>query len=190
MNKNKNNNIHNIVNYLIKKRKECSPHNDEGHKHSCAILYKGNILGIGTNKYIPRPGLKMARTIHAEMDAINKNIHKIGNKKIDLLVVRTNKGNSKCCANCLDSMFSTSLRIKNIYYTAGEDKIVKEHFNSLYNSDDKHISSYNLRFGKNCDLLNNCISNDVSECGGCCDDEEEEEEELTGKRKGKKKNLA
>ena len=181
MDTSKMNKLFRIRDKLIKKRKECSPHNNEGHKHSCAILYKGNVLGIGTNKYIPRPGLKMARTIHAETDAINKNIHKLGNRTVDIFVIRTNMGNSKSCANCLESMFSTPLKIKNVYYTAGEDTIVKEHFNSLYNSTDKHISSYNLNFGKNCNML----GDDISECQGCCDDEEDEsesEDDLTGKR--------
>lgn len=168
-------NLFGIRDKLIEKRKAYNPNKGgEVQKHICAILYKGNVLGIGANRHIPRSRL---RTIHAETDVINKYIHKLENRKVDMFVIRTTMNNSKSCANCLSSMFSAPLKIKNVYFTNGENNIEKVHFNELYNSNDKHVSSYNS--------LCSGHSESSFDGNGCCSEDEDEEEGKGQKRRSR-----
>lgn len=81
------------------------------------------ILSIGFNKY---ETTIHHGTIHAEVDAFLKLKKQKTIKKINVIIFRTNQENqhkmlSKCCSNCLNSMYLISKKKKyeiiNIYYT-------------------------------------------------------------------------
>lgn len=86
----------------------------------CAILdIDGNPLIFGYNYY----NIKNNKTTHAEVDAFTKLVNKMGRSRrkitIDLVIVRTNGGNSLPCPECQKKLFDMSIRfhIRNIYYT-------------------------------------------------------------------------
>jgi len=88
--------------------------------HMCAILdIDGNPLIFGYNYY----NIKNNKTTHAEVDAFTKLVNKMGRSRrkitIDLVIVRTNGGNSLPCPECQKKLFDMSIRfhIRNIYYT-------------------------------------------------------------------------
>lgn len=134
---------------LIDKRKKQTSANskDDKYKHMCVILDKGGeALITGYNIF----KTNSPQTKHAEAMAMRKFQLKYGRPKrriaVDILVVRTNGGNSKPCIKCLAQMelFSHIVNIKNIYYSHEDEPsgIRKEKFTSLSESDDKHVSSY------------------------------------------------
>lgn len=93
--------------------------------------------------------------IHAEHDAINK-LKPLTRKKhlqnINLLVIRLSKNNklqnSKPCANCINKIKilpeKKGYKIKNIYYSDDDGKIVKSNLKTLEN-DELHYSRYYRR---------------------------------------------
>lgn len=108
---------------MVIKRSEqmANPHNDlKKSNHMCAILdNNGNPLMFGSNFY----EIKINSTTHAEVDAINKLINKMGRTRrkitIDLVVIRTNGGNSLPCSDCMQKIYESSVRfhIRYIYFT-------------------------------------------------------------------------
>jgi len=98
-----------------------SPYHDlTKSNHMCAILdINGNPLIFGSNYY----NIKNNTTTHAEIDAFTKLISKMGRVRrkitIDLVIIRTNGGNSLPCVECQKRLFDLSIRfhIRNIYYT-------------------------------------------------------------------------
>jgi cytidine deaminase len=108
---------------MIIKRSEqmaCPYHNLKKSNHMCAILdINGNPLIFGSNHY----DTKINITTHAEVDAFNKLVNKMGRTRrkitIDLVIIRTNGGNSAPCSNCMQKIFSMSMRfyIRYIYFT-------------------------------------------------------------------------
>jgi cytidine deaminase len=95
-------------------------------------------------------------SIHAEVNAMHKlpylPRHKRP-KKVDLLVIRVNRGgsmgNSKPCLNCVQQMNKflpmKGYTLDTIYYTTQNGIIVSEKFTDLLNSDTPYLS----RFYKN-----------------------------------------
>ena len=96
--------------------------------HMCAILNTGGTpIMFGSNFFnITRGHIKS--TEHAESIALSKLTNKMGRVKrkitVDILVIRTNRGNSMPCCKCMQRMVDESHRfhIRNIYYT-NEGKI-------------------------------------------------------------------
>lgn len=92
-------------------------------------------------------------SIHAEVNAMKKlpylPRHKRP-KKVDLLVIRVNKGgsmgNSKPCLHCLQQM-KKNLPLKGytldtIYYTTHNGVIKEQKFTELLHEEDPHISKF------------------------------------------------
>jgi tRNA(Arg) A34 adenosine deaminase TadA len=134
---------------LIHKRESQTSINckHDKYKHMCVILDKGGeALISGYNIF----KTNSQQTEHAEAMAIRKFFLKFGRPKrritVDILVVRTNGGNSKPCTMCLEQMrvFSYIVNVKNIYYSHEDEPtgIRKEKFTTMINSDDQHMSSY------------------------------------------------
>jgi hypothetical protein len=114
-----------------------------------------SLVNYGENQY-KDPDFPCMASIHAEVNAMHKlpylPRHKRP-KKVDLLVIRVNRGgsmgNSKPCLNCVQQM-SKFLPMKGytldtIYYTTQNGIIVSEKFTDLLNSDTPYLS----RFYKN-----------------------------------------
>jgi cytidine deaminase len=100
----------------------------------CAILdIFGNPLMFGYNYY----NTKNNMTTHAEVDAFTKLVNKMGRMRrritIDLVIIRTNGGNSKPCDECQKRIFEMSFRfnIRNIYYTNNDYDIDVSKFSKL-----------------------------------------------------------
>ena len=98
-------------------------HDIKKSNHMCAILdSNGNPLIFGSNFY----NIKIDTTEHAETNAISKLINKLGRTRrkitIDLVIIRTNGGNSMPCPNCMKRIIEVSQRfyIRYIYFTINE----------------------------------------------------------------------
>jgi cytidine deaminase len=141
--------------------------------HMCALLdHNGNPLIYGTNIF----NIKTPTTEHAEAQALRKLLEKYCNEnpkkkiKVDLLVVRTNGGNSKPCDRCIRTMESVSgrIQIRNIYYSHHDEifglRCVR--YNKFINEPDRHYSSYdrNLRRRTSQNILQNKTNISVSCC--------------------------
>jgi cytidine deaminase len=142
--------------------------------HTCVIFdTNGTPLAYGYNDF----NVRSSTTEHAEAMAMRKLLATIKAKKprahliVNLLVVRTNGGNSKPCENCIRRMcnYSQYFTIKKIYYSnsiAESDElfIEKTNLNTLVDDPDKHESSFyrNQRLGtiRN---LRQCSSDETSE---------------------------
>ncbi len=113
-----------------------SPYHTELRKsnHMCAILdINGNPLMFGSNSYY----IKINTTIHAEIDAFNKLINKIGRNHrkitVDIVVIRTSGGNSMPCSKCLERLFELSqrFRIRYVYFTSNDFDITCVKFSKI-----------------------------------------------------------
>ena len=100
----------------------------------CAILdINGNPLIFGYNYY----NIKTDTTTHAEVDALNKLVNKLGRIRrkitIDIIIIRTNGGNSMPCDKCQLRIFEMSYRfnIRKIYYTNNDYDIDVIKFSKL-----------------------------------------------------------
>ena len=120
--------IENMVDFMVIKRNGHQSNPDTikltlKSNHMCAILDNcGNPLMFGSNFFnITRGTFKS--TEHAETAALTKLINKMGRTRrkitIDMLVIRTTKGNSLPCSNCMRRIHDLSQRfhIRYIYYT-------------------------------------------------------------------------
>jgi tRNA(Arg) A34 adenosine deaminase TadA len=91
-------------------------------------------------------------TEHAEamafrkLNSVRKHMGIRGRLSVNILVIRTNGGNSKPCSNCIQRMinYSSLYTIRKVYYTNKNepDGIQKESFSSLINDPNKHMSAY------------------------------------------------
>lgn len=151
-------NLERICDKLIKKREAC--YNASGFtsitssNHACTILKDGVPIIQGMNVY----NLNGVSTEHAEAQALRKYAEKIGKRTtvkkqtIDLLIVRTNGGNSKPCDRCINDMLSYSsyFNIRNIYYTHHDEpsgiRCVK--FSKLI-TEERHYCSYDRNLRRN-----------------------------------------
>lgn len=136
-------NVENIFSEIIDKRKKESPLNKEKHMHCCAAVYKKTeILAYGKNFHI----VGVEKTEHSEVNCL-KQIDKIGRKRIDLFVARTNWLNSRPCIHCIknmvDSVKKNNIKINNIYYTIDKNSFAKYRLSELVNDKNHYISSYN-----------------------------------------------
>jgi cytidine deaminase len=118
--------IYDLINFMIIKRQfqmASNCHELKKSNHMCAILdVNHNPLIFGYNYY----NVKNDRTVHAEVDAFNKLVNKLGRIRrkitIDIIIVRTNGGNSFPCHQCQKKMFDmcNKFTIRNIYYTSND----------------------------------------------------------------------
>jgi cytidine deaminase len=100
----------------------------------CSIVdINGNPLIFGSNYY----NIKNNNTTHAEVNAFNKLVNKLGRTRrkitIDIIIIRTNGGNSMPCSNCMKKINDMNLRfhIRNIYYTNNDYDIDVIKFSKL-----------------------------------------------------------
>jgi cytidine deaminase len=149
--------------------------------HSCVIFdTNGTPRAYGYNDF----NIRSPTTEHAEAMAMRKlciNMKVKGIRAgivVNILVVRTNGGNSKPCENCIRRMqsYSNYFTIRKIYYTNTSDTdtdiyIEKISFNSLCNDPHKHESSFyrNQKNGKWGRRMN--YSSDDILCSSDSDDE-------------------
>ncbi len=123
-------------------------------EHICVIMNtNGAPLAYGYNTYKTDD----TTTEHAEamafrkLNCVRKKLGIRGRLAVNLLVVRTNGGNSKPCAKCIECMqsYSDKYTVRKVYYSNNTelDGIQKESFSSLVNDPEKHISSF-YRFQK------------------------------------------
>ena len=118
-------------------------------EHACVIMNKsGSPLSYGYNSFkLNTPGSEHAEAMAfrklsqtMKIKGIRKNI------AVNVLVVRTNGGNSKPCTNCIDRMalLSNNITIRKVFYTQsqGLDNLEKKSFQSLLNDSNKYVSSF------------------------------------------------
>lgn len=88
-------------------------------------------------------------SVHAEKCALdrllkNKKHREKINKSFNLLVVRLTKtgiiGESRPCYHCLLALQNSGLKIKYVYYSTNEGKIVRERFSEMLDSEITYIS--------------------------------------------------
>ncbi len=83
-------------------------------------------------------------SLHAEIDAFKKLPGYYLSKDLDLIVVRFTQTGKLCssrpCYHCLKTLSNLGIRIKYVYYS-NEDKILKEKFNEMINSELTTITS-------------------------------------------------
>jgi tRNA(Arg) A34 adenosine deaminase TadA len=123
--------------------------------HMCAILRDGIPISYGTNSY----SVNSKDTEHAEAQALRKLSERIGrpssSKKItiDLIIVRTNGGNSRPCDRCINMMqnYLNRFSIRYIYYTFPDEpsgiRCVK--FSKLI-KEDRHYCSFDRNIRRRC----------------------------------------
>ena len=118
-------------------------------EHICVIMTtNGAPLVYGYNTY----KIDDYTTEHAEamafrkLNCMRKMMGIRGRLAINILVVRTNGGNSKPCSKCIECMqsYSDKYNVRKVYYTNNKELngIQKETFSSLVNDPNKHISSF------------------------------------------------
>lgn len=124
-------------------------------RHSSAITVPFSLVNYGENQY-KDPDFPCMASIHAEVNAMHKlpylPRHKRP-KKVDLLVIRVNRGgsmgNSKPCLNCIQQMQKflpmKGYTLDTIYYTATNGVIMEAKFSDLLDEETPYIS----RFYKN-----------------------------------------
>lgn len=127
--------------------------------HMCAILRDGIPISYGTNSY----AVNSKDTEHAEAQALRKLSERIGRphstKKItiDIIIVRTNGGNSRPCDRCINMMqtYSNRFSIRYIYYTVPNEssgiRCVK--FSKLI-KEERHICSFDRNIRRTCNMRN------------------------------------
>ncbi len=141
---------------LIEKRQSFLPADTcKGNKifqtfeHFCVIMnLSGAPLAYGYNTYSNGD----LTTEHAEamafrkLNCVRKQKGIRGRLSVNILVVRTNGGNSKPCSNCIQRMieYSSLYTIRKVYYTNKNEPegFQKESFSSLMNDENKHVSAY------------------------------------------------
>lgn len=114
--------------YFLHQAREEAKKSLLNHKHGCIIVHKNKIVSSGYNKSSIFNN-KTFRSIHAEIDAINKliKINKFQNKgnrnNCSLYVVRIQNGSnkfkmSKPCQNCIENIKKYNIGM--IYYSTNE----------------------------------------------------------------------
>lgn len=134
--------------------------------HMCAILKECEPISYGTNMYT----INDVSTEHAEAQALRKLTERLGRRNIakkitiDILVVRTNGGNSKPCERCINNMslYCTRFNIRNIYYTHPSEEFgircVK--FTKLMN-EEPHVCSFDRNLRRRSSSPRNMISSNA-----------------------------
>lgn len=169
------------INYLVNKRKQmnCTKNvSNQYQSHACAILDKknGHILGISHNKHYSQNKTHYG-TIHAEDAMIKKfgSDKRFQNKKLYLLVIRTNGGNSKPCSDCISKLNNCNLKFSKIFYTNvvnGIKGVSFDNINQLVNDPDIHTTSYYKNKTNSCACIY-CSNHNHN----CSDDEDIDDDE-------------
>jgi len=128
-------------------------------KHVCVIqTTKGRILSVGVNHSIANQCIP---SIHAEPHAMTKAVAKLITErgrgfrpqKVDIVVARTNMGNSRPCSECSHAIFTNPhFNIRNVIYSdpnttnaAGTPGFTSIKANVLFANRFQHITKHNLR---------------------------------------------
>jgi cytidine deaminase len=151
-----NNNIINLRDVLTDKRAAFVSENTpkcyrvfQNFEHICVIMTtNGAPLAYGYNTYKTDD----YTTEHAEamafrkLNCVRKKLGIRGRLNVNLLVVRTNGGNSKPCSKCIECMqsYADKYNVRKVFYSNNNEPsgIQKETFSSLVNDPNKHISSF------------------------------------------------
>ena len=135
----------------------CCKHGTNFYHIACCFtgnIYNGKvqILSFGENKYNPSTNINSVKSsVHAEQNAINKLPYIRKQIKINMIVLRFTKKNtlsmSKPCNKCIYYMNSIFPKkgyiIKDIYYSTGDNKIIKTNLTNLCKEVDTHSNSSN-----------------------------------------------
>ena len=174
-------NLPDLVKFLKRKRKQCNPKkmNTQYQSHSSAVLNasNGNIISIGHNTHYAMNSNKFGME-HAEINALRKiKMHKkIRNTNLDIVVIRTNGGNSKPCSDCINKFVKSGLKIRKIYYSNIINGVLGLNINKLedlIHDNEKHITS----FHRNRPLLNIYCNHNHTLNNDSNDDDELDENE-------------
>jgi len=112
-------------------------------------IHTQEILSYGINHYQPTT---ITRTIHAEVDALNKLPFSRKKRKINILILRlTKKDKNLCmsrpCQSCLNTMAyllpKKGYIIKNVYYSNANGTIEKTTLSKLYEQQNCKKTKYN-----------------------------------------------
>ncbi len=165
-------NIQNISQNLMSQRKAhtASSNFKSLGEHACVILNsRGAPLSVGYNTF----KIKTPTTEHAEAMAFRKLVQSMRSKgirkglSVNVLVVRTNGGNSKPCSNCVDRMakYRNIFIINKVLYTVDPTQpIQQESLSSLISDPNKHMSSfYRFRSGLRLSLQDNSDEDDTDD---------------------------
>lgn len=183
-------NFNECVEYLVKKRQaQIAAHKNrktskQYQAHICAILDKksGAIIGIGSNRHYSQ-NKTMYGTIHAETDALTRHHHKLGRKKVNLLVVRITGGNSKPCSDCVNNFVTRFPNVNRVYYTNiknGQYGLSYDNVSQLKSDPEMHTTAFYSNQGTVC-MCRTC-----SEGDGNCLDSDEDDDEGKGSESGQK----
>jgi deoxycytidylate deaminase len=134
---------------------------------SAVISPSGSILGIGYNHYPNGSYHSVHAEIHSVTNAINNVIRKEGRDRlvksplsVNIIVVRTNGGNSRPCNNCIHQLADNPyINVQKVFYSMPSGmgmSIAVETMGTLLANSDVHVSRGNL------------------ECNACVGDDEDE----------------
>lgn len=122
--------------------------------HVCAFInLKGDKIFLGENSARTMPGCPIST--HAEMDVLRKVLKSKSIvpgtvpkriDKYDILVIRISKtyklGSSRPCYHCINSMMNTSaIKIRYVYYSTPNGRIVRERLDEMLESELTHVST-------------------------------------------------
>lgn len=135
---------------------------------SAVMTTSGNILGIGYNHY-PNSGWHSVHAeIHSATNAINNIIRKEGRDRltksplaVNIIVVRTNGGNSRPCHNCIHQLADNPyINVQKVFYSMPNDNglmaLAVETMGTLIANSDAHVSRGNTG-------CNDCVGDDEDE---------------------------
>lgn len=132
---------HQILQKLLQERKN-DLNKFEVHAHRAALVRKHNIVARGDNHYVSN-----RLSFHAEATVLDKMVRR-GNKKYNLYVVRTGKGdwggNSRPCLHCLQTLADSNI-IDRVIFTDGSYYTVST-VNKLLREEHQHISAGHRHF--------------------------------------------
>ncbi len=141
-----------ILQILLRQRQN-GKNKYETHAHRAALVRGHNIIIGADNHYVSK-----RLSFHAEAAVLDKLVRG-GNKKYNLYVVRTGKGdwggNSRPCLHCLQHMADTNC-VNHVIFSDGKDYTVST-VNKLLSEDNQHISAGHRHY--------------------CCLDEDEDDED-------------
>ena len=122
--------------------------------HICAFIsLKGDKIFLGENSTRTMPGCPIST--HAEMDVLRKVLKSKSivpgvvpkrMDKYDVLVIRVSKthklGTSRPCYHCINSMMNAMyIKIRYVYYSTMDGKIVRERLDDMLESDLTRVST-------------------------------------------------
>lgn len=120
---------------------------------SAVVSSSGSILGIGYNHY-PNGGYHSVHAeIHSVTNAINNVIRKDGRDRltksplsVNIIVVRTNGGNSRPCHNCIHQLAENPyINVQKVFYSMPCDMgMAVETMGTLIANSDVHVSRGNI----------------------------------------------